>query len=324
MTRAKRISIFLIALVGLMTVTSAAKAGDYDFKSKGVYYKRNGLSGAFSRVAKVVPEKASYPYYTADASKPTGDISIPRTVTERKALGFVDIPYIVTEIGDYAFYSCKGLKRVAIPSSVHRIGNEAFRECSWMTSVEVTGNGLRVIGDAAFAGCDHLERVNIPHGVTKIGRAAFDLCGNLEKLDIPSTVTTMGDNLIEDCDKLKTITVHWATPIDVPANAFSGSQDRITLKVPRGTEAAYRAHAVWGKFKVIEPTANEAIEASRIYAADGALRLTLPSPTTVLIYNVSGAMVKRLALPAGNHVQPLPAGVYVVRAGERVEKVIVN
>ena len=121
MTRAKRISIWAIALVGLMTVTSAAKAGDYDFKSKGVYYKKNGLSGSFSRVAKVVPEKASYPYYTADANKPTGDISIPRTVTERKALGFVDIPYIVTEIGDYAFYGCKGLKRVTIPSSLSRM-----------------------------------------------------------------------------------------------------------------------------------------------------------------------------------------------------------
>ena len=323
MIRTKRISIWIIALVGLMTVTSAAKADDYDFKSKGVYYKKNGTSGIIS-LAKVVPEKANYPYYTADASKPTGDISIPRTVTERKALGFVDILYIVTEIGDYAFYGCKGLKRVTIPSSVHRIGNEAFRECSWMTSVEVSGNGLRVIGDAAFAGCDHLERVNIPHGVTDIGRAAFDLCGNLEKLDIPSTVTSMGDNLIEECDKLKTIKVYWKTPIDVPTNAFSGSESRITLKVPRGTEAAYRAHAVWGKFKTIEPTANEAIEASRIYAADGALRLALPKTETVHIYNVEGSLVRTLVLPAGDHVLPLPSGVYVVRVGERVTKVMVK
>ena len=193
-----------------------------------------------------------------------------------------------------------------------------------MTSVEVTGNGLRVIGDAAFAGCDHLESVNIPQGVTKIGRGVFDLCGNLQVLDIPSSVTSMGDNLIEDCDKLKTIKVYWKTPIDVPTNAFSGSESRITLKVPRGTEAAYKAHAVWGKFKAIEPTANEAIEALRIYAADGTLRLTLPSPTTVYIYGISGAMVKTLTLPAGNHVQPLPAGVYVVRAGKTVEKVMVK
>ena len=187
-----------------------------------------------------------------------------------------------------------------------------------------SGNGLRVISDHAFAGCDHLESVNIPQGVTKIGRGVFDLCGNLQVLDIPSSVTSMGDNLIEECDKLKTIKVYWKTPIDVPANAFSGSQDRITLKVPKGTEAAYRAHAIWGKFKVIEPTANEAIEASRIYAADGALRLTLLSPATVYIYGISGAMVKTLALPAGDHVLPLPSGVYVVRVGEHVTKVMVK
>ena len=321
MTRTKQISIFLIALVGLMTVTNAAQAKDYDFKFGGLYYKMDLLHNLHNLKAKVVPEKASYPYYSDDASKPKGYISIPQTISSQMAL---KVSLTVTEIGENAFSGCKGLKSVTIPSSVYTIGKGAFNECSWMTNIHISGNGLRVISDHAFAGCDHLEGINIPHGVTKIGRGVFDLCGNLQVLDIPSSVTSMGDNLIEECDKLKTIKVYWKTPIDVPANAFSGSESRITLKVPRGTEAAYRAHAVWGKFKVIEPTANEAIEASRIYAADGALRLTLPSPEAVYIYGISGTMVKRLALPAGNHVQPLPAGIYVVRAGETVEKVMVK
>lgn len=315
MTRTKQISIFLIALVGLMTVTNAAQAKDYDFKFGGLYYKMDLLHNL---KAKVVPEKASYPYYSDDASKPKGYISIPQTISSQLA------SLTVTEIGDHAFSGCKGLKSVTIPSSVYTIGKGAFNECSWMTNIHISGNGLRVISDHAFAGCDHLEGINIPHGVTKIGRGVFDLCGNLQVLDIPSSVTSMGDNLIEDCDKLKTIKVYWKTPIDVPTNAFSGSESRITLKVPRGTEAAYKAHAVWGKFKAIEPTANEAIEASRIYAADGTLRLTLLSPATVYIYGISGAMVKTLALPAGDHVLPLPSGVYVVRVGERVAKVMVK
>lgn len=320
MTRTKRISIFLIALVGLMTVTNAAQAKDYDFKFGGLYYKMDLLHNL---KAKVVPEKASYPYYSDDASKPKGYISIPQTISSQLA-GSLKVSLTVTEIGENAFSGCKGLKSVTIPSSVYTIGKGAFNECSWMTNIHISGNGLRVISDHAFAGCDHLEGINIPHGVTKIGRGAFDLCGNLQVLDIPSSVTSMGDNLIEDCDKLKTIKVYWKTPIDVPTNAFSGSARRITLKVPRGTEAAYRAHAVWGKFMVIEPTANEAIEASRIYAADGTLRLTLLSPATVYIYGISGAMVKTLALPAGDHVLPLPSGVYVVRVGERVTKVMVK
>ena len=77
-------------------------------------------------------------------------------------------------------------------------------------------------------------------------------------------------------------------------------------------------------FDVIRTVANETIDGLRIYAADGALRLALPAPETVHIYNVEGSLVKTLILPAGDHVQPLPSGVYVVRVGERVAKVMVK
>ena len=40
MTRIKQISIWLIALMGLMIATGAVQAEDYDFKHNGLYYKR--------------------------------------------------------------------------------------------------------------------------------------------------------------------------------------------------------------------------------------------------------------------------------------------
>jgi len=76
--------------------------------------------------------------------------------------------------------------------------------------------------------------------------------------------------------------------------------------------------------EVLSAVANETIDGLRIFAADGTLRLTLPSPATAHIYNVNGAMVKTLALPSGDHVQPLAPGVYVVRVGEHVTKVMVK
>ena len=142
MTQAKRISIFLIALVGLMTVTNAAQAKDYDFKFGGLYYKMDLLHNL---KAKVVPEKASYPYYSDDASKPKGYISIPQTISSQLA------SLTVTEIGDHAFSGCKGLKSVTIPSSVYTIGKDAFNECSWMTNIHISGNGLRVISVMAIS-----------------------------------------------------------------------------------------------------------------------------------------------------------------------------
>ena len=75
---------------------------------------------------------------------------------------------------------------------------------------------------------------------------------------------------------------------------------------------------------VVSTVANETVDGLRVFAADGALRLTLPSPETVHLYHVSGAMVKTLALPSGDHVQPLPPGMYLVRVGERVTKILVK
>ena len=78
------------------------------------------------------------------------------------------------------------------------------------------------------------------------------------------------------------------------------------------------------EIEVLSAVANETIDGLRVYAAGGALHLTLPKAETTHIYNVNGAMVKTLALPSGDHVQPLPSGVYVVRVGERVTKVMVK
>ncbi|RRD55665.1 T9SS C-terminal target domain-containing protein [Tannerella forsythia] len=94
--------------------------------------------------------------------------------------------------------------------------------------------------------------------------------------------------------------------------------------MPAGTEAAYRAAPVWKNFKIDETTANETVEGLRVYAHGGALHLTLPTAQTVHLYHVNGAMVKTLVLPAGDHVQPLPSGVYLVRVGEQVTKILVK
>ncbi|WP_260442375.1 leucine-rich repeat protein [Tannerella forsythia] len=93
----------------------------------------------------------------------------------------------------------------------------------------------------------------------------------------------------------------------------------------RITVTANDGSGVTAVCEVTYTVANERVDASiRVYAHDGALRLTLSNPETVHIYNVDGAMVKTLDLPAGDHIQPLPSGVYFVRVGEKVEKIFVK
>ena len=115
------------------------------------------------------------------------------------------------------------------------------------------------------------------------------------------------DPFIASVDGSGLVTIHKKGKATITVKAADGSGKSASCEV-----------------EVLSAVANETIDGLRIFAADGTLRLTLPSPATAHIYNVNGAMVKMLALPAGDHVQPLPSGVYVVRVGERVTKVMVK
>ena len=115
------------------------------------------------------------------------------------------------------------------------------------------------------------------------------------------------DPFIASVDGSGLVTIHKKGKATITVKAADGSGKSASCEV-----------------EVLSAVANETVNGLRIYAAAGALHLTLPSPATTHIYNVNGAMVKMLALPAGDHVQPLAPGVYVVRVGEHVTKVMVK
>ena len=154
-------------------------------------------------------------------------------------------------------------------------------------------------------------------GIT-LNHASITVNGDLERVQLiatvaPATATdqsltwTSSDASVASVDGAGLVTIRKKGKATVTAKANDGS----------GVSASCL-------FDVIRTVANETIDGLRIYAADGALRLALPAPETVHIYNVEGSLVKTLILPAGDHVQPLPSSVYVVRVGERVTKVMVK
>ena len=154
-------------------------------------------------------------------------------------------------------------------------------------------------------------------GIT-LNHASITVNGDLERVQLiatvaPATATdqsltwTSSDASVASVDGAGLVTIRKKGKATVTAKANDGS----------GVSASCL-------FDVIRTVANETIDGLRIYAADGALRLALPAPETVHIYNVEGSLVKTLILPAGDHVQPLPSSVYVVRVGERVAKVMVK
>ena len=104
--------------------------------------------------------------------------------------------------------------------------------------------------------------------------------------------------------KAVTVRIHKKGKAEITAQAMDGSGKSATCQV-----------------EVLSTVGNIEAPATRIYAASGTLRFTLPQAATVHIYNVIGRLVRTLNAPAGNTSVALPQGVYVVKAGNRCEKV---
>ena len=139
------------------------------------------------------------------------------------------IPSTVKAIGDEAFWCCTSLKgELVIPDSVESIGRQAFYKCTGLTHVTLPKN-LRYIDGAAFVHTS-LESVTIPSGVTEIGYNAFSYIPTLTSIT----------SLIEE-------------PFDLRENICNGDMySTVTLYVPAGTKAKYKATEGWKKFKIKE------------------------------------------------------------------------
>ena len=82
------------------------------------------------------------------------------------------------------------------------IGNYAFDGCEALQEI-VIPEGVTSIGDGAFFNCNSLQKVVIPESVTLIGEYAFFGCGELQDIIIPESVTSMGEGAFNDCGSLK-------------------------------------------------------------------------------------------------------------------------
>ena len=186
-------------------------------------------------------------------------ISIPSSVTKIGEGAFiycyklasVNIPEGVDKIEKETFMSCESLTTVTIPASVDSIMGHAFGKCEKLKPLELPVGDLVYIGEGAFSGCDALEKVVIPEGVTMIDTEAFRGCENLRSVTIPSTIKLIeheitgtityatGFQSFED-DPLTEIITYIKNPQHPQySNSFYFSANGPKLYVPRGSKAAY-------------------------------------------------------------------------------------
>ena len=100
---------------------------------------------------------------------------------------------------------------LTIPSTIQdypvtSLADSVFEGCESLESVLIP-EGVTRIGWAAFKDCESLKSITIPEGVTSIGGWAFMHCSSLGSITIPSSVTSIGDSAFSGCNSLANIAV---------------------------------------------------------------------------------------------------------------------
>ncbi len=175
------------------------------------------------------------------------------------------IPDSVVAIKEAAMWGCDKLTEIEIPVNVTRIEEEAF--------VDTYGNRRYVVAKDHPCFCEMngaicskdgksllhvpngLEKFTVPDGILYINRVnnddesiAFESDEKLTSVTIPSCVEQIGENTFMDCDNLVEIHMKHQTPLEEFSEDAVFDYEKITLFVPRGSEAAYRAHPLYSQF----------------------------------------------------------------------------
>ncbi len=280
-------------------------------------------------------------------------VTIPNSVTSIGECAFrysdltsVTIPNSVTSIGYNAFQECHELTSVTIPNSVISIGGQAFVLCTGLTSVTIP-NSVTSIGDYAFGDCTGLTSVTIPNSLTSIEQGVFTRCSALTSVVIPNSVTYIGSSAFEGCSKMTTVTIGkgietisssafsdcveltnvYCYADNVPgteSNAFENSYpENITLRVPVGSLAAYKATTPWKNFKsIVKITAKVSLNKTEVDVEKGktvTLKATV-TPSTLLDKSVTwkSSNTKVATVTSSGKVKGVKAGTATITCTAKV------
>ena len=240
MTRIKQISIWLIALIGLITALGAAAQNSGN--TGPLRWEYNAGTNTLS-----ITGTGAMPNYASTNDQPWKAF--------QSGIKTVIIGDNVTTIGERAFAACNTLQNVTLGSCVQTIEVSAFGTCQALQSISFPAS-VTTIGKRAFLNCRVLQNVSFSDGLTTIGEGAFSNCVVLQSITLPASVTTIGEYAFAFCNALQQVTVAWDTPLAVPDKTFWGvNTANVPLKVPKGKEAEYQAAPVWKSFKINSPPA---------------------------------------------------------------------
>lgn len=239
-------------------------------------------------------------------------------------------PYtrIFGNVEDYANY----IKSVTIPESVKSIWPSAFSG-SLKDGYELGCKSLTIPGNVTEIGAGafkyaRFEQVAIPDAVKNIYKETFDHCVNLKSINLGNGVIEIWDDAFRDIANNAKIHIDAVTPPKISNYAFSSKDYTAKVFVPYGTSEDYKSK--WSTFSELtfvemEPgqtsgvTVGKAPAELHVECIHGCLYATAAS--VIRIYSISGTLVHS---GSGIVNVSLPAGVYLVKSGTDVVKILVQ
>lgn len=137
----------------------------------------------------------------------------------------VRIENTVTQIGDYAFFNCKSLKKAELPNTITSIGESAFYRSGLEGILDLSFmDKLVSIGESAFSHCP-ITSAALPDSLSALGRMSFYGCSDLVSIRMPQNdvFTSFGNFQFFGCTSLTAIDLSGCMGLtSIPTWSFSG------------------------------------------------------------------------------------------------------
>jgi hypothetical protein len=197
----------------------------------------------------------------------------------------------------------------------------------------INGESLRVryIASEAFYGCVDLTSITLPSTIVNIGFHSFADCQRLEYIDLPAGMQQINSNAFSNCYELDHIFIHSTEPFFLWDDAFADINDHVHIVVPCNCIEAFEAAEEWQGIQLYDDCGNVGIGEAKAVAFDVypnpvSGTLTIEAEGLVTISDEMGRVVRTLFVDDKQTIdlQGLSNGIYFVKAGTEVKKVLVK
>ncbi len=234
----KTLAVFLAVMA-----TSLLRAAD--FKSGDLYYNITSGSEPYS-------VEVTYQSTTSDNYQGVTAVTIPNSVS------YNGIDYVITGIGERAFYGCSSLESIEIPVGVTLIGDQALSECSALTAITWNAKncgqiwvnltppsplpgmvGNPVLEDAFDGIREQITSFTLGDGVERIPDHLCREMSSLKSITLPKNLKTIGTAAFLDCSSLASITIvaFGSALVSIGEYAFAYCPSITSLTIPENVTA---------------------------------------------------------------------------------------